>query len=178
MRPWKTLSSKVVLDRPPYLVVEEHTVETPKGKIVEGWTWVITPDYVIIVAIDKNGRYLALHETHYGTEGDCFSPPGGHIDMGEEPLESAKRELLEETGYQAVNWQFLGHFRTDLNRGNGTGWYYLATGAEKFLLPDDQDLEERELVLLEREQLVKMLQTNQIKEITSQAAFLMALTIH
>ncbi|MGB4595361.1 MAG: NUDIX hydrolase [Anaerolineaceae bacterium] len=177
MKPWKTLSRKVVLDRPPFLVVEEHTVETPKGKVVEGWTWVVTPDYVIVVAVDKQRRFLVLHETHYGTEGDSFSPPGGHIDPGEEPLEAAKRELLEETGYKPANWQFLGRFRTDLNRGNGMGWYYLATDAEEVQPVGDGDLEEHALVLLEREQLVEMLRTGQIKEITSQAAFLMALVI-
>jgi ADP-ribose pyrophosphatase len=177
MKPWKTLSRKVLLNLPPFLVVEDHTVETPKGKMVQGWTWVITPDYVIIVAIDTQGRYLALHETHYGTVGEAFSPPGGHIDPGEEPLDAAKRELLEETGYQADNWQFLGRFRTDLNRGNGMGWYYLATSAEKVSTAGDEDLEEHELVLLEREELVEMLGSNQMKEITSQAAFLMALII-
>lgn len=174
MKPWKTLSRKDLLDRSPHLVVEEHTVETPKGKIVEGWTWVVTPDYAIIVAIDDHGRYLVLHETHYGT-GESFSPAGGHIDPGEEPLEAAKRELLEETGYRAATWKFLGCFRTDLNRGNGMGWYYLATGAEMVRSAEDDDLEEHTLVLLDKKQLVDMLRTNQVKEITSQAAFLMAL---
>ncbi len=175
MRAWKTLARSVLLDRSPFLVVEEHVVETPKGAVIEDWTWVDTPDYAIIVAIDDQGRYLALNETHYRTEGEAFSPPGGHIDAGEEPLAAAKRELLEETGYAAEEWQFLGRFRTDLNRGNGMGWYYLARGAKKVSAADGNDLEERKLVLLSRERLEEMLRTNQMKEITSQAAFLMAL---
>ncbi|HNY83340.1 MAG TPA: NUDIX hydrolase [Anaerolineaceae bacterium] len=175
MKTWKTLARRVLLDRSPFLLVEEHTVETPKGVVIGDWTWVDTPDYAIIVAIDAEGCYLALNETHYGTEGEAFSPPGGHIDPGEEPLTTAKRELLEETGYEAEEWQFLGSFRTDLNRGNGVGWYYLARGARKVRAADENDLEEHKLVLLSRERLEEMLRTNQMKEITSQAAFLMAL---
>ena len=108
-------------------------------------------------------------------QGSSYSPAGGHIEPGEEPLVAAKRELLEETGYRAATWKFLGCFRTDLNRGNGMGWYYLATGAEMVRTAEDDDLEEHTLELLEKKKLVELLRSNQVKEITSQAAFLMAL---
>jgi 8-oxo-dGTP pyrophosphatase MutT (NUDIX family) len=47
--------------------------------------------------------------------------PGGLIEDGEDPLATAQRELVEETGYVADEWNYLGGFASDANQGV-TGW--------------------------------------------------------
>lgn len=55
-------------------------------------------DTVDVISITKDGNILVLEQQQPGKE-TFFSLPGGRINEGEDPLEAAKRELLEETGY-------------------------------------------------------------------------------
>jgi ADP-ribose pyrophosphatase len=157
MHAWKTLSRQLVLDRGKWLRVEDHIVELPDGRVIEQWPWVITPDYVNVIALTKDERFLFFRQTKYAIQGLVLAPVGGYIEPGEDPLLAAKRELLEETGYEADEWIGLGHFRVDANRGAGTGYFYLARRAHYVIPRDADDLEEQELVHLTRAEVEKML---------------------
>jgi ADP-ribose pyrophosphatase len=150
MKTWKTLSRKTILDHSRYLTVEEHVVELPDGRQMPNWCWIITHDYVNVVARTIRGKFICFRQTKYGVEGVSLAPVGGHIEAGEDPLAAAKRELLEETGYQANSWKSLGSYRVDPNHGCGTAYLFLAEGAEKVDEPNSDDLEEQEFLLLDR----------------------------
>src|SRR5512143_1161741 len=122
MRPWKTLSREVVLSEPPFLTIESHTVELPDGRIIPDWQWIVTPDYVNVVAITDEGQFVCFRQTKYAVTGTSLAPVGGYLDPGEEPLAAAQRELHEETGYAATSWTSLGSYAVDGNRGAGTGY--------------------------------------------------------
>ena len=119
MQPWKTLSRRVVLDQGKFLIVENHAVELPDGRVIPEWPWVITPDYVNIVPVTDEGEFLCFRQTKYGVDGLSLAPIGGYIEPGENPLAAARRELLEETGYETSDWTGLGRYRVDGNRGVG-----------------------------------------------------------
>jgi 8-oxo-dGTP pyrophosphatase MutT (NUDIX family) len=61
--------------------------------------------FAIAVAIDAHGDYILVEEPKYGQMIRMVSAPTGAIRAGESPLEAAKRELLEETGYVAAHWE-------------------------------------------------------------------------
>ena len=176
MKLWKTLSRQIVFDRTPWLKLEEHQIELPDGKIIDDWIWIDTPDFIIVVAVDQQDRFLVFEQTKYASAGITLAPVGGYIQPGEETLAAAKRELLEETGYAADEWTHMGSFMTDANRGNGKGWYFLAKNAHKtdqIALSDD--LEEQRLLFYSAKELREALEGNQVKIITWQAGFSMAL---
>jgi len=150
MELWKTLSRKVVLDMTPFLKVERHTIALPNGEIVEDWPWLISPDFVNVVVITEENEYLCFRQTKYSVKGTTLAPVGGYINDGEEPLAAAKRELLEETGYTAKQWESLGEFAVDGNRGNGIAHFFLAREAHQVVEPDADDLEEQNLLHLSR----------------------------
>lgn len=150
MKGWHTRSRRKVLDRSPFLVVEDHRVELPDGRVIPDWPWVIAPDYVNVVAVTGAGRYLMFRQGKYGVEQPCLAPPGGYLDPGEEPRAAAERELLEETGHRAEVWEHLGSFVADGNRGVGRAHFYLARGARRVAEPVVDDLEEQELLELDR----------------------------
>lgn len=58
------------------------------------------PDWVNIVAITKEKDLILVKQYRHGLEETILETPGGVVDPGEDPLETAQRELLEETGYQ------------------------------------------------------------------------------
>jgi len=150
LQPWKTLSRQTILDHSKYLSVEEHVVELPDGRVIEHWPWVITPDFVNVVAITAKGEFLCFRQTKYGVEGTSLSVVGGYIDPGEDPLTAAKRELLEETGYEAAEWIKLGNYRVGASRGIAMAHFYLARDAHQVAAPDADDLEEQHLLHLSR----------------------------
>jgi len=163
LEPWKTLSRRVLLDHSKFLVVEEHVVELPDGRVIADWPWVITPDFVNVVVVTEGGLFPCFRQTKYGIEGTSLAPVGGYLEPGEEPLAAARRELLEETGYEAPVWIPLGQFRVDANRGAGTATFFLARGAHQVAEPDADDLEEQELLFLTHEEMEAALLAGQWK---------------
>lgn len=163
MRTWKTVSRKTILDHGRYLRVEAHEIELPDGRIIPNWPWIITPDFVNVVAVAEDGRFLFFRQTKYAVEGVSLAPVGGYLEPGEEPLATAQRELLEETGYTTPDWRFLGSFPIDGNRGCGVGHFYLAQNARRVADIDADDLEEQELLLLSRAEVEVALDAGEFK---------------
>ena len=163
MENWKTLSRKKVLDRGRFLQVEDHVVQLPNGHIIKDWPWVITPDFVNVVAITTNGQYPIFRQTKYSLDGTSLATVGGYIEPGEEPVLAAQRELLEETGYAAEEWRPLGSFAVDGNRGAGNAHFFLATEAYPAADIEPDDLEEQELLLLSRHELEEALNAGEFK---------------
>ena len=175
MKTWKTLAKECQFDRSPFLKVEAHTLQLPDGKIIENWSWIISPDFVNIVVITQEGQYLCFHQTKYSVQGTTLAPVGGYIEPNEAPLAAAKRELLEETGYEAQNWESLGHFVVDGNRGNGNAYFFLARGAVKVQEPDADDLEEQDVLLLSRGEVEAAVQRGAFKVLPWETVMALAL---
>lgn len=160
---WKTTEKRTILQNGKFLTVEYHTVELPDGQIIEDWAWLITPDFINVVLIDTEGRFVLFRQTKYAIDGMSLAPVGGYIEPNEEALAAAKREVMEETGYEADEWIDLGSYRVDANRGAGTAYAFLAMGAKKVTEPNADDLEEQELVLLNRDEVEKALFKGEFK---------------
>jgi ADP-ribose pyrophosphatase len=175
MKAWKTRSRKVLLEHSNYLTVENHSVELPDGRVIDDWPWVITPDFVNVLAVTRQGEFIVFRQTKYGIAGPSLAPVGGYIEPGEDTLSAAKRELLEETGFEALEWVSLGQYRVDSNRGAGSAHFYLALGAEKVKEADSDDLEEQQLHLLGFTELEAALMSFQFKALPWTAIVAMAL---
>ena len=174
MKPWKTKTRQTVLDQRPWLVVENHTVELPDGRLISDWPWIITPDYVNVVAMTAEGQFVCFRQVKYGLEGTTLSIVGGFVEQGEEPFRAAQRELLEETGYESTDWTPLGSYRVDPNRGVAMGHLYLARQARYVTPRHADDLEEQELLLLTRPEMEAALQQGQFKVLAWAAAIALA----
>lgn len=174
METWKTLARRTILDHSKYLTVEEHTVALPDGRVISDWPWTIMPDFAIVIAVTEQGTFLCFRQTKYGV-GETLAPVGGYIEPGEDPLETARRELLEETGYTAEDWDELGDYQVDGNRGAGRAYLYLAHGARCVAAPDADDLEEQQLLLLHRAELEAALDAGAFKVLPWATAVALAL---
>ena len=163
MKPWKTLSRHTILDHSKYLTVENHEIVLPDGTIIPDWPWIITPDFVNVIGVNEDGKFLCFRQTKYALDGITIAPVGGYIENDEDSLVAAKREFLEETGHQASEWIHLGSFCLMPNRNKAIGHSYLALDAIYVKPPDSDDLEEQELLLLDQNELERILLQGEIK---------------
>lgn len=177
MQPWKTVARRRLLqpDGGRFLTVESHTVQLPDGQVIEDWPWLITPDFINVVVETEAGEFLCFRQVKYAAEGVTLAIVGGYLEPGEEPLAAARRELLEETGYEAPSWTALGRYAVDGNRGCGYAHLFLAQGARWIQPVDADDLEEQELRLLSRDELRTALDAGEFKVLPWATAVALAL---
>ena len=98
MKPWKLLSSEFLVDAP-WLKVAKETCELPNGKVIDDFYTLWQPDWVLILARTKEGKWVMTEQYRHGTGKIALEFPAGIIDKGETPEKAAIRELQEECGY-------------------------------------------------------------------------------
>lgn len=107
----RILSRKLVYRGPIFWVTSERLIE-PSGVHVLREIVRHTGSVVVLATQDSAHELLVLLERQYRHAAESFlwELPAGRIDKGEKPLEAAKRELLEETGYKAAKWKQILNF--------------------------------------------------------------------
>jgi len=89
------------------------------------------PGAVAIVALFDDGRVLLERQHRYALRRDFIEIPAGKLDAGEAHLDTAKRELLEETGYVAAEWRRLGIIHNAIGYSDEGIELWLARGLER-----------------------------------------------
>ena len=153
LKPWRVLASRDVYASEPWLKVRIETVELPDGRQVE-FHQVEQQDFIIIFAETANGLALMLRQYKHGARRVSLTFPAGALNPGENPLDAARRELLEETGYVSDDWISFGDYAMQGNQRGCVAHMFQARECRKVAEADSGDLEEMHLELLTREQLV------------------------
>ena len=96
----------------------------------DGYEIAVTPAAVAIVAVAPDGRIALVRQRRPAVGEVVLELPAGLIHEGEVPLDTAKRELREETGLRGGSWRGLGWFWSSPGFTNERVWLFEATGLE------------------------------------------------
>ncbi len=102
----KITSSREVYKCGLFRVTEDHA-EDPKSGFQIDRSVVRHAGSAVMMAVDKKNRVLLVRQYRLPAEAYLWELPAGRLDPGEKPLDAAKRELAEETGYRAKKWKKL-----------------------------------------------------------------------
>lgn len=104
--PWRTLGSRQVYENAWIRVREDDVIGPDGGRGIYGVVETRAPS-VFIVALTPEDRVLLVTLFRYTTGRVSIEVPAGNSD-GDDPLTAARRELREETGYEAADWDLVG----------------------------------------------------------------------
>ncbi len=168
--PWKQQSNKRMYENP-WFCLDEDDVINPGGGLSHYGKILFKNIAIGIIPLDEHGNTWLVGQYRYVP--DCYSweiPMGGgplHMD----PLESAKRELREETGLSADHWQTLMHLHTSNSVTDERGIVYVATG----LTEGETEFEETEdlqLIKLPLDDAIQLIVDGEITDAVSVAGLL------
>lgn len=162
LAPWVVLKREKVFAATPWIRIERQQVALPDGRTIDDYYRILLADYAIIFA--QTGEGMVVVERHYkhGPGSVGYSLPAGTVEEDEDPLTAARRELLEETGYEAPDWRPLGRFAVNGNYGCGNAYLFYAGNACKVTEPDSGDLEETEILCMSRAELLDAVRCGQV----------------
>jgi len=168
--PFKTLSSKNVYDNP-WISVTEHDIINPKGgKGIYGVVH-FKNKAIGIIPLDENNNTYLVGQFRYPLNEYSWEIPegGGALDI--DTLESAKRELLEETGLKAENWELIQEMYLSNSVSDEKAYVFLATGLSQHEA-EPEDTEELKIKKLPFEEAYQMVLRGEITDSLTVAALL------
>jgi len=130
------------------------------------------PGATAIIPMLSDSRVLLLRQYRHSLREYIWEIPAGTLDPEEEMIDCAKRELIEETGYAAEQWQKLGEITPVPGYSDERIYIYLATG----LQPARQDLDKDEIIKvhkIEFSEAVEMIMRGDIQDAKSITGLLM-----
>jgi len=125
--PWRRRTRAVAYANP-WIEVVHDEVERPDGS--PGIYGVVRFRNVAVgvVAVDEAGRILLVGQHRYPLDRYSWEIPEGGAPLDEDPEAGARRELAEETGFEAAGWRVLCRFSMSNSVTDEVGVIYLATG--------------------------------------------------
>lgn len=149
-----------------FLKVYSDQICLPDGKITTR-EFIKHPGAVVILPLFEDGTVLLERQFRYPLNQVFIEFPAGKIDPDESPISTAKRELLEETGYTATDWQFICTIHNAIAYSDEHLDIFLARGLEagKSQLDDEEFLEIFKLPLTDLMGLVQQGQITDVKTI-------------
>ena len=145
---WKVLRSDY-LHRRPWLTVRKDELELPNGHVIPEYYVLEYPDWVNVIAVTTDDQFVFVRQYRHGIGRTDYELCAGVCDPEDgSPLEAARRELEEETGYGGGDWKEFMVLSANPATNTNMTYCYLATGVERVATPHPEDSEDLSVHLL------------------------------
>ena len=161
VKPWKITRSEPVLDCRIFKVRKDLTVNPRTGQSYEMFV-LEHPNWVNIVPLTADEQVIMVEQWRHGTRSVHLETPGGLIDPDESPEQCARRELLEETGYEAGELIPLGTVHPNPAFQNNLQHYMLAIHCRKVREPEPDHAEDIAVRLVPLAEVPRIIESGKI----------------
>jgi len=155
LAPWQVLRRKTLLERR-WLEIHEEHVRLSNGHEIAEFHLIGGPSWTGVLAVSETDEVVLVRQYRHGIASESLELPAGIIESGEPPLEAARRELREETGYTAERWEPIATFATEPSRHTVHAHFFCALGAKPVAERNLDASEEIELVIVPKSELVEL----------------------
>ena len=158
---WKVKESVIINNCKIFSTRKDTSIDPKTGGEHEFYI-VESPDWVNVVPKTEDGKFIIIKQFRHGIRKATFEIPGGMVDEGETPIESAKRELLEETGYVSDQWKQIGMVHPNPAIMNNSCFTFLAENVKKVENPKFEGTEDIETLIYPIEKIKDDIMNGQI----------------
>ena len=158
---WKVLSSEYLIKRP-WLTARRDVVELPNGAINKEYYVLEYPTWINVTAITKDGEMVMVRQYRHGLGQTNFEIVAGVMEQGEEPIDAAKRELMEEAGYGGGEWREVAVVSANPSTTTNLTHCFLAIGVEKISGQHLDATEDIEVYLFKPEEVKEMIRCGEL----------------
>ena len=153
---WSIVSSEYLFKRP-WLTVRKDEVRLPDGRIMPEYYVLEYPTWINVIAITEDGEMVLVRQYRHGIGETRLELCAGVVDDGESPLDGAKRELLEETGYAGGEWEELMVVSANPSTMNNVSHSFVAKGVKRVAGQNLDPTEDIDVVLMSQDDVFGLL---------------------
>jgi ADP-ribose diphosphatase len=145
---WAVESTRRIF-RDRWLSVRADRCRMPDGREVDPYYVLEYPDWINVVAVTESDEVVLVRQYRHGIARVVLELPSGVVEANDgSPLETARRELLEETGYTSDSFRLTGILSANPATHSNLTHCFLATGCRKVAEPSPDEIEELEVVVV------------------------------
>lgn len=157
IRSWTILESNQEISVGPFNIKKNRCLSPRTGKEHDFYVF-DSSSWVNIIPITEEDKIVMVRQYRHGCNCILLEVPGGLVDKEDkDPAETAKRELLEETGYISEDITHISTVHPQPAFINNQGMTFVAKRARKISLQKLDDAEDIEVVLMEQGKIEEML---------------------
>ena len=160
--PWKYLATEPGPDLKLFKA-RFDTLINPRNQALAKVVVLESEDSVNVVAITPDKNVVVIRQFRFGIGKTTIELPGGLAEPDEDPLDAAKRELREETGYSGTKWTALGSIQNNPVYMNSSLHHFLLEDARKTDTPELDEEEDIQVETLSPQALVQLVDTGEIQ---------------
>lgn len=160
---WEILESEYLIRRP-WLTARRDHVRLPDGVENKEYYVLEYPDWVNVIAITVDGKLVMERQYRHGLQWTGYEICAGVCESGENPLEAAKRELWEETGFGGGEWKLQMTISANTSTMTNLCHCFVATGVERISEQHLEATEDISVHLLTVDEVRNLLVGNEIRQ--------------
>lgn len=162
-RKWKVVSSEYIAREGDWFTVRRECVEMPNGTRIPSWYVFEFPNWINVIATTTDGKFVMISQYRHGIGRTSYELCAGVVDATDaSPMDAARRELLEETGYGGGEWSEYMVLSPNPTNHNNLSYTFLAEGVERIADQHTESTEDIEIHILSADEMRELLTGGEI----------------
>lgn len=167
---WKRLASELVAENGIFRLRRDRVVHPATSFELDAYVLECS-DWINVIPLTPEGRVVMVRQFRHGVRAVTLEIPGGTVDPGEEPVQTAIRELREETGYAAEEVFPIGVVDAQPAFQNNRLHTFLALGAVRMAEPEPDEAEDIEVITVPLDEVPGLMRSGAISHSLVLTAF-------